>query len=265
MVHALVFHHPTPQTPPDSLAEFVDHVSDDNGEFSDWRLSLRTLLAHRDDHVHDLWSAFATWRRTFVAERLLGDVALVKAFLRWADHVTDATALHPLNLPKARIDPKTAPRVAWQVHEAETACRTRGEMGVGITIPERTGLVRGFVLSEEPLLLLADRGAAVSAVRHGLVVSDPSAQELPSSLTVHGWTVESDGITAITDEGPVALGNSRGARLLAAVAPGVTKASVGPVPLTSVFSGLCLALRESAQLAGSDHVPLWIRRGGHAH
>src|SRR2546421_208263 len=200
MVHALVYHHPTPQAPPNSLAELVDPIRDDDGSVHDWRLSLRKLLAHRDDHVHDVWSTFASWRRTFVAERLLGDVALVKAFLQWADHVTDVTALHALNLPKARIDPKIAPRVAWQVREAETACRRRAEMGLGVSVPDRKGLVRGFVLSEEPLLILADRGAEVRAVRTGLEVSDPSMPALPESLLVHGWVAGSEGITAISDE-----------------------------------------------------------------
>jgi hypothetical protein len=265
MVHALVYHHPTPQTPPDSLAELVDPIGGDDGTVHDWRLSLSKLLAHRDDHVHDMWAAFATWRRTFAAEWLLGDVALVTSFIRWADHVTDVTALHALNLPRARIDPRMATRVAWQAHEAETACRGRGELGLGISVPERKGLVRGFVLTEQPLLLLADRGASVAALSTGLELVDPSAPGARSPLLVHGWVVEAEGVTAITEEGPVVLGDSRGGRLLASVAPGVTRASVAPALLTSVFSGLCLALREAGQLAASDRVPLWIRRGHDVH
>lgn len=260
-VHGLVYHHPTPQTAPDSLAEVVDPIPGEDGRVLDWRLSLGKLLAHRKDDVHDMWSAFAAWRSTYVFDRLLGDVALVKSFLLWADHVTDVTALHPLNLPQARMDSKVAPRVVWQLHEAQTAIRTRGEMGLGISVPDRKGLVRGFVLTQEPLLLLADRGTEVRAVPTGLELIDPSTPSLPPRLLVHGWVAEAGGVTAITDDGPVQLANSRGGRLLASVAPGIAQASVGATPLGSVFSGFCVALREVAQLAATDREPLWIRRG----
>jgi hypothetical protein len=260
-VHGLVYHHPTPQSAPDSLATVVDPIPGDDGRVLDWRLSHGKLLAHRRDDEHDMWSAFAAWRSTYVFDRLLGDVALVKSFLLWADHVTDVTALHALNLPHARIDSKVAPRLVWQLNEAQTALRTRGEMGLGISVPERKGLVRGFVLTQEPLLLLADRGTEVRAVRSGLELIDPSTPSLPPRLLVHGWVVaEAGGVTAITDGGPVQLGNSRGGRLLASVAPGIARASVGATTLTSVFSGFCVALREVAQLAATDRQRLWIRR-----
>lgn len=262
MVHALVYHHDTPQEAPAAFAELVDPVRAEGAGIQDWHLSLRKLLAHRGDDIHDIWTTFATWRRTFVADRLVGDLATVHAFLDWADRVTDVTALHALNLGSARIEAKVAPTVAWQVLQAETICRARGCTGLGVSVPQRAGLVRGFVTGDEPLLLLADRDASVAAVASGIELSDPS---LPARLLVHGWLVGSDGVTAITDEGPVELGNSIGGRLLAQVAPGVAHASVGPAPLTAVFSGLFLALRESAQLAASDHVPLFIRTGPPGH
>jgi hypothetical protein len=261
-VHGFVYHHPTPQSAPDSFATVVDPIPGDDGRVLDWRLSHAKLLARRADDVQDMWSAFAAWRSAYVLDRLLGDVALVKSFLLWADHVTDVTALHALNLPQARIDSKVAPRLVWQLNEAQTALRTRGEMGLGISVPEHKGLVRGFVLTQEPLLLLADRGTEVRAVRTGLELIDPSTPSLPPRLLVHGWVVaEAGGVTAKTDDGPVQLGNSRGGRLLASVAPGIAQASVGATTLMSVFSGFCLALREVAQLAATDREPLWIRRG----
>lgn len=273
IVHALVYHHPTPQHAPASFENLIDAIPADDasgaggggGGIRDWQLSLRKLLAHRGDHVHDVWTAFETWRRTYVAERLVGDVATVRAFLAWGDKVTDVTALHPLNLGTARIDAKVAPRVAWQVLQAETTCVQGGYVGLGVSAPQRAGVVRGFVTGDEPLLLLADGDASVSAVRSGLEVVDPTLTSLPGGLLVHGWVVGADGVTAISDEGPVELGTSVGGRLLAQVAPGVAQASVGPVSLGAVFAPLFLALRESAQLAASDHVPLYIRTGPAGH
>lgn len=261
MVHALVYHHPTPQVPPVWFEELADPIFDAEGKILDWQLSLRKLLANRDEHVHDVWSTFSTWRRTFVADHLLGDRATVRAFLRWADRVSDVSTLHALNLENACIEAKVTPRLAWQVLQAETVCRQRGELGLGVSVPQHPGLVRGFVVEDEPLLVLGDRDAQVTAVRSGLVVRDPSLPEVPGELLVHGWVVDAEGVTAITDEGPVALGHSSGGRLLSQVAPGVAHAAVGPAPLTAVFSVLLVALRDSAQLASSDRVPLYIRTG----
>lgn len=259
MVHALVFHHPTPAEPPPQLASLVEPVPGADPAARDWQLSMNKLLAHRDEHVHDVWSAFTTWRRGYVADRVIGDVATVHAFLRWADGVRDVSTLHPLNLLNACIAAKNAARVAFEVHEVEAACRERGELGLGISSPQRSGLVRGFVVGAEPLLVLADEHASVQAVRDGLRVSAAGGEQ--AAPLVHGWIVEADGVSAITDEGPLPLGGSAAGRLLVQIAPGVANASVGPVLLSSVFSGLMLSLRESAELASIDRIPLWIRTG----
>ena len=263
IVHALVYHHPVPQSAPDAFADLLDSERAPDGSVQDWQLSLRKLLAHRDDHVHDVWSSFATWRRTYVAERVVADVATVRSFLSWADKVTDVTACHALNLPKVSIEARLAPKLAWQVHEAQRVCRERGDVGLGISVPQRTGLVRGFVVGDEPVLLLSDHGASVSAVRDGLELVD--AETSRPSMLVHGWVVDGHGVTAISDEGPVQLENSRAGRLLAHVAPGVAQASASAAPLASVFSGLFHGLRESATLAAADHVPLHIRTGPAVH
>lgn len=267
MVHALVYHHPTPQTAPAPFDHLADAIHAEDGSVLDWQLSLRKLLSHRDEHVHDVWSTFATWRRTFVADRLLGDRATVRAFIKWADKVSDVSLLHALNLDNACIEAKMAPRVLWQVQQAETVCRRRADVGLGISVPQHPGLVRGFVVGDEPLLVLADQEVEVRALRNGLQVIDPSVtlSALPSEVLVHGWLVDSEGVTAITDEGPVSLGHSRGGRLLMQVAPGCVHASAGPAPLTAVFSVLFEALRDSAGLASSDRVPLYIRTGPSGH
>lgn len=261
MVHALVYHHATPDAPPAALAELVDPLGGADGQPGDWQLSMRKLLAHRDEHVHDVWSTFSAWRRTYVADRVLGDLATVRSFVAWAETIGDVQSLHPLNLPTARVEWKNAPRMAWQAQQIEAASRARGDLGLAITNPGRPGIVRGFVVGDEPVLLLEERGASVSAVRDGLEIVDPKATALPRTLLVHGWVLDADGLTAISDEGPVSVASSTGGRLLALVAPGVANASVGPAQLCSIFSSLMTSLQDAAQLAASDHVPVWIRTG----
>lgn len=257
MVHALVHHQPAPPAPPPVLADVVDPVHDADGRVRDWRMNLPKLLGQRAESVHDIRHEFVKWRSGFVTESLLGDVATVRAFLQWADHVTDISALRVLGLGAARIDQKTAPRVAWQAHEAAGACRARAESGLGVMSPKRTGVVRGFVVSDGPVLALADARASVTATAAGFELREGDAEP----LLVHGWVVEPDGVTVITDDGPVSLGNSLGGRLLAQVAPGVSQASAAPVPLTSIFSGLLVHLPEMALLAARDRTSLVISTG----
>ena len=258
MVHALVHHRPAPSAPPPTLASIVDPVLDTDGTVRDWRMNLPRLLSQHAESVHDLRHEFVKWRSAFVTESLIGDMATVRAFLQWADHVTDISALKVIGLGHARIDQKVAPRVAWQAHEAAVACRARGELGLGVTSPARTGVVRGFVVSGGPVLVLADAHASVTATTPGFEVRDDGAEP----LCARGWVVESDGVTVITEHGQVALGNSLGGRLLAQVAPGVTQASAAPVPLTSIFSGLFVNLPEMALLAARDRTSLLISTGG---
>lgn len=259
MVHALVYHRPAPQAAPPLLAGLVDPIRNDDGTVRDWRLNLPRLLGQRSESVHDLRVEFVKWRSSYVTENLLGDMATVRAFIAWADHCTDCTALHVLRLPHARVDQKTAPKVAWQAHKAAAVCRERGEMGLGIMSPKRTGVVRGFVVADEPVLVLAEEHASVTAVPAGLQVRQVGWAE---PVLAHGWFVEPDGVTIISDSGEKPLGNSLAGRLLAQVAPGVSQASAAPVPLTSIFSGLLVNLPDMALLAARSRTSLLISTGG---
>jgi hypothetical protein len=258
MVHALVHHERAPQVPPSVLADVVDPVHDADGSVRDWRMNVPKLLGQRADSVHGIRHEFVKWRSGFVTERLLGDMATVRAFLQWAARVTDISALKVIGLGQARIDQKVAPRVAWQVHEAAGACRARSETGLGVMSPKRTGVVRGFAVSDGPVVVLADLHTSVSATTSGFELREGGAL----SLLAHGWLVEPDGVTAITDDGQVPLGNSLGGRLLAQVAPGVSQSSAAPVPLTSIFSGLLVHLPEMALLAARDRTSLLISTRG---
>ncbi len=257
LVRALVYHHPTPEVVPAAFTGVVEPVRDVDSAIHDWRLCLRKLVASGDTQAHDIWATFSAWRRSYVTERYVGDVATMRAFLHWAEPLCEVESLGRMVLPKTRIDSKTALHAAWELHEAATACRERGEEGLGVSVPQRARLARGFVLGDEPLLVLADGGATLHADASGFRLADPS---LPS-MVVHGWRTEGGEVTALTDDGSVPLDSSAGSHLLVEVAPGAAEASVQQVPLTDVFDGLFTNLRQMAKLAAADHAPLFIRRG----
>ena len=251
MVRALVYYHAVPENVPSTLRDVVEPVHDIDGSLRDWRLHLPSLLGGQsaDTGVHDLRRLFVDWRSGYVTDSLLGDVATVRAFVRWGDRLLDISALHILNLPECRIDAKTAPRVAFQAREAAKLARSSHEQCLAITSPQRTGIVRGFVLADIPLVVLESERARICATRQGLkLFSMRHGEPEGEPTTVHGWVVGTDGVTVYSDSGEVALGGSAHGRLLANVAPGVYQASVGMVPLTSLFSGLFVSLPDMCML-----------------
>jgi hypothetical protein len=251
MVRALVYFHAVPENVPEALTDVVEPVHDTDGTLRDWRLHLPSLLRREGGatELHGLRRLFVEWRSGYVSDSLLGDVATVRAFVRWGDRLLDVSALHVLNLPECRVDAKAAPRVAFQARAAAKIARSSHEQCLGITSPQRTGIVRGFVLADTPLVVLETDRARICATRQGLKLfemrhGEPEGEE----ITVRGWVVGTDGVRAYTDSGEVALGTSVRGRLLAHVAPGVDQASVSMVPLTTLFSGLFVSLPEMAML-----------------
>jgi hypothetical protein len=250
MVRALVYFHAVPENVPEALADVAEPVHDADGTLRDWRLHLPSLLGGEGTtELHALRRLYLEWRSGYVSDGLLGDVATVRAFVRWGDRLLDISALHVLNLPECRIDAKAATRVAFQAREAAKIARNSREQCLGITSPQRTGIVRGFVLHDTPLVVLETDRARICATRDGLKLyemrhGEPEGQE----LTVRGWVVGTDSVTVYTDSGEVELGTSIRGRLLAHTAPGVYQASVGMLPLTTLFSGLFVSLPEMAML-----------------
>jgi signal transduction histidine kinase len=163
------------------------------------------------------------WRSSYVTERLIGDVATVRAFIDWADRHCDVSALHGLRLAEAHFSPHTVMRVARQASEAADLCRRLGENGLGLLGGERLGLVRGFVTSLGPVNVLTDRHASVIAGADGLTVYD----NIAGKFNVTGWREDERGVVATSPEGEVTLGHGHAARLLQKMAPGLRVALPG--------------------------------------
>lgn len=261
MVHAQVFRRPTPQQPPSEFADAVEPVLDTDprtgGVVRDWQLSMGRLLGREDGSVHDIWSGFAAWRRQYVAERVLGDLATVRSFITWADRVRDTHRIHPLLLPTAQIATKDAAVIEGAMRDLRDRARHSGEHGLGVSVPEHAGLVRGFLLAEERSLLLAQGSTQIWATSDGLLVTDGSGG---AGQLVHGWELGPQELTAFTSEGAVRLGGTDAARLLVLVAPGVAQASVGKAPVSSIFAMIMDGMREMAGLAAGEFRPLHLRR-----
>lgn len=261
MVHAQVFRRPTPQQPPSEFADAVEPVLDTDpragGVVRDWQLSMGRLLGRDDGAVHDIWSQFTAWRRQYVAERVLGDLATVRSFIAWADGVRDAHRIHPMLLPSAEITTRDAAVIEGAMRDLRDRARRSGEHGLGISMPQRAGLVRGFLLAEDRSLLLAHGRTEVWATADGLLVMDGSNGP---GLLVHGWELGPQELTAFTADGAVRLGGTDAARLLVLVAPGVAQASVGRASVSSIFAMIIDGMREMAGLAAGEFLPLHLRR-----
>jgi hypothetical protein len=261
MVHAQVFRRPTPQQPPSALADAVEPVLDSDphagGVVRDWQLSMGRLLGRDNGAVHDIWSEFNAWRRQYVAERVLGDLATVRSFIAWADGVRDTHRIHPMLLPAAQVTTGDAAVIEGAMRDLLDKARHSGEPGLGVSVPQRAGLVRGFLLTEERPLLLGLGATQVWASSDGLLVTDGTGQP---GLLIHGWELGPQDLTAFTTDGAVRLGGTDAARLLVLVAPGVAQASVGRASVASIFGMIIDGMREMAGLAAGEFLPLHLRR-----
>jgi hypothetical protein len=244
LVRLFVFTRPVPQQAPPQLASLLEAERRHDGSVVDWHLRAEVSLADLE--------RLRVWRSGYVTERLIGDVATVRAFIDWADRHCDVSALHGLRLAEAHFSPHSVMRVARQASEAADVCRRLGESGLGLLGGERLGLVRGFVTSGGPVNVLTDRHASVTASADGLTVYDSVA----GKFNVTGWREDERGVVATTPEGEVTLGNGHAARLLQKMAPGYESVTVHPVLLTRIFAELIGFLPEMAREAANSHTEL---------
>jgi hypothetical protein len=252
LIHAAVAHNPAPQAAPANLEGMVVPVRDAGGVVKDWRLA--------SDEQSRVREEFARWHDGFVTEAVVGDVATVRGLRGWARGRVNLSELGILQLPHARISPRHARKLAWQLRVAAEECGKERGIGIGVSATDQSGLARGFVAQEGPLMLLADGGAWIAASEAGLVVH---ADELPdTTLLVQGWTVREGNVIAHTDSGDVDLWTSRAGKLLVRVAPGLSDAVVRQVPLTTVFAGLFVTLADMALLASLGNTQLLVDRAG---
>jgi hypothetical protein len=244
LVRLFVFTRPVPQQAPPQLASLLEPERRRDGTVVDWHFSADATPADRE--------RLRAWRSSYVTERLIGDVATVRAFIDWADRHCDVSALHGLRLAEAHFSPHSVMRVARQASEAADLCRRLGENGLGLLGGERLGLIRGFVTSLGPVNVLTDRHASVIAGVDSLTVYD----NIAGKFNVSGWREDERGLVATTPDGEVALGNGHAAHLLQKMAPGYESVTVHPVPLTRIFAELIGFLPEMAQEAANSHTEL---------
>lgn len=244
-LHATVQCGTVPQSAPPALQDVVEPVRDPDGALTDWRA---LPAASTDQRI-----AFIRWRQNFVLERVLGDVAMVRSFLRWADHHLDVSAVHVLTLGSCRMEPAVLGRAEYQVKRANDVLRSRGETGLAVSSPERHGVIRGFAIDDAPVLLLAGGDARISAVRDGVHV-DTGGRE----AVVTGWENREGTVTAHTAEGEDDLSAGAAGQLLCRLAPGVDRAQAGPAPLATIFAPLLTFLPDLAHVAAVERKPLVV-------
>jgi hypothetical protein len=253
LIHAAVAHNPTPQSAPAGLADLVVPVRDAHGHVTDWKLAAGDEPRTKAE--------FSRWHDGFVTDAVICDVATARGLMNWARGRSDLSELGILRLPHARISVRHARKLAWQLHAVADLCGKVEATGIGISAREDTGLARGFVATEGPLLLLSDGGTWVAATGAGLLLHTGGPDHL--NLHVIGWSVSEGNVTAHTeDRGEVELRSSSAAKMLSQVAPGLRTAVVRRVPLTTVYAGLFVTLADMALLASLGNTTLLIDRSG---
>lgn len=98
-----------PDEAPPGLRDRLRAVRAADGHVVDW------LPAGTGSDEASTVAGLHEWRRSWCDERAVGDRATVAAFLSWAGHRTDVSALGVLRLAKAEIAADHLPAVCWQM------------------------------------------------------------------------------------------------------------------------------------------------------
>jgi hypothetical protein len=257
LLRATVLTHVVPARPPLQLSELVTPVYDHRAHLIDWRLA-----PHHPDLKIDAAeiSAFRSWRATFVAERFLGERALIGAFLDWIQMRCDTRALDVLRLPSAHVDFHTALEMRLQLDHARKLVNASNEHGFGLFVaPGRRSASRALIPTDPPTVLLATAESALTVGPDGLSLHRSAATE--ETLHVRGWTSHADGVHAHTPNGNVPLGDGAAARLLRVAGRHADEVEVDDCPLSTLLAPLLVFLRDATELAGNTGATLHIRSG----
>ncbi|UQX87057.1 hypothetical protein M6D93_12150 [Jatrophihabitans telluris] len=257
LVRATVITQAVPDRPPLQLNELVAPVYDHAAHLIDWRLTPH----HPDQKIEDAEiSAFRSWRASFTAERLLGERALIRAFLDWTPPQCDTRALDVLRLPSAHVDFHTALEMRLQIDQARKIVNASTEHGYGLfTAAGRRSASRALIPTDPPTVLLATAEAALTIGPGGLRLQQTAADN--DTVRLRGWTAHADGIRAQTSTGEIYLAESAAARLLRAAGRHADDVEVHECPLSTLLAPLLVFLRDATELAGNTGAALHIRSG----
>lgn len=100
---------PIPQGAPPGLRDRLRAVHDADGQVVDW------VPAGTGTDDTSTVASMHDWRRIWCDERAVGDRETVGAFLVWAGHRTDISALGVLRLARAEIAADHLPAMCWQM------------------------------------------------------------------------------------------------------------------------------------------------------
>ena len=257
MVRVTVYTAAVPAHPPSELADAVHPVYDRSGELEDWHLGSAHVGPLPDDAA---FRFFRAWRARFAQDRFLGERALIRAFLVWADGRFDTSALGALNVAHGRVDFHAALKMKTQIEIAERVLNASEEEGLGLYARRpHSSAMRVLFPTEPATLLLGVRETTLTVGTNGLNLRQLSPG--PGLAPLTGWRSEDAKLTVSTTNGDVDLTDTDAAILLSIAGRHAPAIEVHGAPLHTLLASLLVFVRDVATLAGQSGVDLHIRSG----
>jgi hypothetical protein len=245
MLRATVHTGAVPSHPPGELADLVQPVYDSRGQLRDWRIGASRSGQRVDDIA---FARYRHWRSQFAEDRVLGERALIRAFLEWAGTRCETSALAILRAPAGRVDFHAALMMKMQIEGCRRVVAATAEDGIGLYPGGSTrGALRAFIPMDPPALLLGLGRSALTAGPDGLCLRSPEAEGGVRAVT--GWRVARLGVAAAVQDGEVDLAGDA-ATLLRVAGRQSPVVEVHPAALSILLAPLLVFLRDAAALAG---------------
>ncbi len=243
-----------PPEPPEGLRGTVVPVHDDDGTLVDWRLP---------DSAAESQAAFRTWRHGFTEERFIGEKAFVQAFLGWAHHQVNVTALRALLEETRYINFSTALRARSQVANVRRLVSDAGDEGFGIFAPpDHHSPARALLPAQSPTTILATGRSRVTARSDGVILHQHASDGSGTRLNLKEWRLHGDGAdVTVADGTSVRLTDPDSLLLLQSLGRKSAVAALRRAPLHTLAAPVLLALSDVTALAVNGRSGISARIG----
>lgn len=253
MLRATVHTGPVPSHAPSELADLVQPVYDSRGHLRDWRIGASRSGQRVDDVA---FARYRHWRSGFAEDRVLGERALIRAFLDWAGTRCDTSALAVLRSPAGRVDFHAALKMKIQIDGCRRAVDASDVDGISLYPGgSMRGALRAFIPLDPPALLLGLGRSALTAGPDGLGLQSPEIEGGAGIVT--GWRVTGPVVVAASQGSEVEL-RADAATLLRVAGRQCPVVEVHREPLGTLVAPLLVFLRDAASLAGDTASDLQI-------
>jgi hypothetical protein len=186
----------------------------------------------------------------------LGELALVRSFVRWASRHQVYDVLDHLLEPEERVVDGLAVRLARTANQLKALPDDPAEPAAALVVPEHGGAAVRWLVAFDPAPVLASEWGELR-LEHGVLTVVPRGG---AAIPVTGWQISEGAGELETEGGNRAVTDPELLEMLVDVGRGAQHITVRQVSARSAFTPLLVALNDGLQDVLHQHGDMVISR-----